>query len=363
MRIGNQNKSVMSFGTYKAAMFNRYEAKLSRENVVSSLSEMTYESANAFYGVVLDNDGNAVFIPYSYDYVAHLDVSSGVVTYTALTSTASSRFAGGCLADNGKIIFAPSLHQYVGIYDPATKQYTDGPSSAGKAYRGAISISPDLVILLPYNHSNIGLYNPKTNLLTMGATTPALTRKGYEGGCLLPDGRVFLTPSTHYKPAIYNPSDDTIYEINTPVSFGLNWFSQSICLPNGWVVLCPGSGTKAYIFDSRTETWLTQTITVAQTTASRFRGACLMQNGDICLIPYVYDYVGRLKIDTLTYEDSVLLPNSDATYQFGALLPDGRIIMSPYMETSVKPVPVIYNGCNQGVGVGNIAISRFLNHK
>ena len=62
MRIGNQNKSVMSFGTYKASMFNRYEAKLSRENVVSSLPEMAYESANSFYGIVLDNDGNAVFI-------------------------------------------------------------------------------------------------------------------------------------------------------------------------------------------------------------------------------------------------------------------------------------------------------------
>jgi len=363
MRIGKQDSYVESFGVFKAKMYSRFLANLSRSDVLNQLGAMSQSKANAFDGCVLDSNGNIVFVPYSYGSVVHYDVSSGVYTETALTTTTTARFSGGCLANNGKIILSPLLHRFVGIYDPNAKTYTDGPPiPAGPSYRGAINISETEIIFIPGNAATTKIlkYNPITNTASDGPLV--VSGAAYEGGCLLPDGRVWLSPTTG-NPAIYNPSAGTVTEVVAPAALGNNAYCTSVCLPNGWVVMCPRSATIGYIWDSKTEAWMSHTITFPAG-ANKWRGACIAQNGDVILIPYEYDYVGRININTLSYIQSSALPDASKTYQFGVSVPDGRMVFAPYNATAQTPQPIIFTPCTQGAGFGSfITQSRFMNHK
>lgn len=363
MRIGKQDANIESFGAFKAKMYNRFIVGLSRSDVLNQLPAMTQSKANAFDGCVLDSNGNVVFVPYSYGSVVHYDVSSGVYTETTLTNSGTARFSGGCLANNGKIIMAPLLHRFVGIFDPNTKTYSDGPSiPSGPTYRGAINVSETEVILLPANTTTTKIlkYNPVTNTVSDGPNT--ISGAAYEGGCLLPDGRVWLSPIAG-NPAIYNPTTNTLTEIAAQASIGNNAYSTSVCLPNGWVVMCPRSATIGYVWDSKSESWLSHTITFPSG-SNKWRGACIAQNGDIVLIPYDYDYIGRININTLAYEQSSALPDAARTYQYGASIPDGRIVLAPYNATALTTIPLIFTPCTQGVGFGGfVTQSKFMNHK
>lgn len=366
MRIGKTDAFIESFAAFKVAITKRMEAELSRTNTVVELGAMGTAKAEAFDGVVLDAAGNAIFIPYSYGAVVHLDISSNVYTETAVTSAASARFSGGCLANNGLIVMAPLLHGFVGLYNASTKTYTDGPAKlSGKGYRGAVCVSDTLVVLIPSNAAtpNIALYNPITNKLIEGPATPAAGVGGYEGGCLLPDGRVFLCPVSTGNPAIYDPKANTCTIITAPVSFGNNEYSNAVCLPNGWVVLCPRSAEPVYVWDSLAKKWLSKTI-ITPNGNTKWRGGVLAQNGDIILIPYSYTNIGRLRLDNFTYEESSTKPVSGSTYQFGASLPDGRILMAPYNGSAINPKPLMYTPCTQGAGFGSfVTQSKFMNHK
>lgn len=365
MRISAFDKKIAAFGSYKAAMANRTELKLARTDSFTNLSALPVQKPEAFDSAVLSKNGNPVLIPYSYGAVVHFNVSTGAYTETALPVTTSARFSGGCLSDDGMVIMTPLLHPNVGRYNPDTKVYTNGAATGGKAFRGSVNVRSDLIVFTPGNHANVGLYNPISDTFTLGAATPDNASFGGGGSCLLPDGRVFMVCVSTAKPLIYDPVSNTTEYVTTPVTFGINSFCDAICLPNGWVVLCPYASKEAYIWDSYTKKWLSQTIVVAATSRPRFRGACLMQNGDICLIPYGNLKFGRLRFDKLTYEESASVESTAHTYIDGVSLPDGRVFVVPYnpLGSLLYPTPAIYNGCVQGIGLGSVALSRFMNHK
>lgn len=238
-------------------------------------------------------DGRVIFGPFRTTAIGIYNPVTNLFTTTTGGLTANPGHLGSCVLPNGKIMFGPYDNAWIGLFDPATNLYTTGPTALGSAAYGGLVPLPDGRVLMPPNSTGtqIGMYDPYTN--TYSVVKTGLTAGWYTGGALLPNGTVAFVPNTSANIGIYDPNTNsfTTVRINGDVNV-THWGGR--VLPNGLLFMTSYNWTPARngIYDYRTQTYVSVTAT----------GAGLQ------------------------------------LAQCSVLLPDGRIIEPPFLNTSYMGV-------------------------
>ena len=244
-------------------------------------------------GAVLCPDGRVLFVPYNGATNAPVTLWNPVtnaLTTVATGITGSKKFQGGCVLPDGRVLLQPNGATCVGVFNPATNSFTTYGTVPSGAYAGGCCLIPDgRVVFCPNGQTNIGIFNYQTNSYT--TATWGFTGTGYAGATLVSDGRVIFTPNGQANVGVFSPATNSF--ATYPTGFAVN-YQGSCLLPNGTVIFCPLSQTSGSIglFNPFTNSF--STILIAPTGIPYAGGCVLVPDGRIILTPYNALNVGVL---------------------------------------------------------------------
>lgn len=290
--------------------------------------------AEKFSGGINLPTGEILFIPYSYNKVALYNPVTRVLTDgPSLISTGSARYRGGCyVPSTGIVVMAPLLSPYIGIYDTESGKFRNGPDlGASPGYHGAIvSSRTGKVILIPGTSPTIGIFDPSTETYTPGPAHGGTSTTYFSSAEELPDGRILLVPYSAGRFKIYDPVANTVVDGPTATSAA---FYGSCKLPNGDVICCPYTSANAVIYRYSTNT-VTNVTAIAG--GAKFRGCAMAADGRVIFAPASYDKVGWYDPKTHAYGEGVQLNQGGGVKHVGAVAAsNGEIILVPYANEFV----------------------------
>jgi hypothetical protein len=277
-------------------------------------------------GVLLP-DGRVIFLPYYCVDIGIYNIYTN--TYTTLTTTIATglgKFYSGVLVPDGRVIFAPYNYTRVGIYNPATNTYVDGPTSEG-GFIGAVLLPNGKVLFVPRDTANIGLFNPENDTYSLGPTAGTGGSK-FWGGVLIPDGRVIFVPFGYNKVGIYDYSTGEYRDGPTLPTHTSSYFQGGVLVPNGRVIFVPSNYGKVGIYNPSDDTYEDGPTTGA------FWGGVLTSTGTVIFSSRSDDTnIGVYDPHTKEFNTGPVLPKYCPN---GLLLPDGRILFTPFRANSTR---------------------------
>lgn len=304
---------------FSGTQLNTYIAGPSAGNVVTE----------KFCGGLNLPSGQILLVPYSNSrFMLYNPVTRVLTDGPALISPGSARFRGGCYhPQTNLIILAPLLSPTIGIYDVESGTFANGPDlGASPGYHGAIVSSlTGKVILIPGTSPNIGIFDPVTKAFTQGPAHGGTATTYFSSAEELPDGRILLVPYSAGRFKIYDPVTNTVVDgPNTPSAA----FYGSCKLDNGDIICCPYTSPNAVIYRYSTNTITNVT---AVTGGAKFRGCALAPDGRVVFSPATYDHVGWYDPKTNAYGEGPQLNQGTGTKHVGAVTAtNGEIVLVPY---------------------------------
>lgn len=292
----------------------------------------------AFYGGVAAPTGEVIFAPY---------VSSDVGIYDPATRSYTSgpthgegldvfpsAFSGAALAPTGEVIFAPANSDHVGIYDPVSRTYTSGPAhgEGGNAFSGAAVAPTGEVVFGPNISTHVGVYDPVAGTYTSG---PAHRegRIAFEGAVLGPTGDVVFVPRSAGRVGIYDPEART-FSAGPAHGEGDSAFFGGALAPTGEVVFAPSDSTHVGLYDPVAGTYTSGPAHGEGETA--FAGATVVPTGEVVFAPAESDNVGIYDPLAETYTSGPSHGSVDRVSYIGAALaPTGEAIFAPHYAARV----------------------------
>jgi hypothetical protein len=329
--------------------------------------------------------------------------SSFAPIYGNVVSGAQGSFDydGAVMLGDGRVLFVPYSASNVGFFNPFTKQFTtvspSGLSSAAGKFKGGTLLPNGNVVFFPYSQSNVGLFDP-INMTFSNLNFGYTGSVPFQGGTLTPNGNVVLAPRDSANIAVINPQ--LVTSTNVGPLFGLNGtkFGGALLLPNGNVVFSPLFSGNIGMYNTYSLTPSAYSnvgpVKAAGSSTRYMEGACLAPNGNVVFTPtttpgnvIVYDptvvssplagsaftnisstasgsqpFMGSgillpsgniflpavdssncAMIDpvALTFSNSTFLGTDLGKFQSGCLLPDGQIVMSPYLRQNVGVITTL----------------------
>jgi hypothetical protein len=232
---------------------------------------------------------------------------------------------------SGRVFMCPRVQTNARIYDVATNTViTPSTPFPPEYFLGSVKLSDNRIYMIPWlggTNATARIYNPVTDTFsTPSGTFPVLS--GQYSGVLLADGRVFIIPFYDTVARIYDPATDTLTVAGGTYA-GNNPHLSGVRLASGKVFMPPCNAGRAAVYDPATNT---KTEVGPTYGPEAFRGAVLLNNGKVFMVPFaasrgaVYDPAGS---GTITDVDATKWAAfGQFPYNFGALLPDGRVYMN-----------------------------------
>lgn len=183
----------------------------------------------------------------------------------------------------------------------------------------------------------------------------------YNGVVTLGDGRLFLFPGILDRSSIYDPSTGVFSKLNSPIPAG---FANAILLPNGNVCLLPGTPKNICIWSPQKNTLFTSSIDLSITNVSMpYNGGTLLPDGRIMLTPYERKD-GTVIYDPLTDTIKHIYSSAFTTvggkgFFSGALSIDGKYVyLTPHDSQQMVRVTLAEPHVVSFVGVGGTGVSQ-----
>lgn len=340
-----------------AAQTEAYNAQIKNQSTPNST-----DSLHWFFGGCLMPDGKVLFAPSHYSYVCSFDPETGAFSelYEHNLSTVKSYY-GAVLLNDSQALFVPYRETDIGIYDYSNNTLTQvatGLDAVGnhKFVGGVMTKDRSKVILIPYNAEYVGIYDVKSGTYSDGYEHGlGVGAAAFTGGSLLPNGKIFMCASNASNHIIYDPESDTVTDEFTNESSEYSW--GTVLLNNGDVVLvpCRGDNVKTYRYALNQ---ITTDVAVETHSTKLYVSGSLMQDGRVMFGPYSSDSIGIYDPTNNTYMSSIdnLDPNSPNSEKFSACVTckDG-VVLVPALNRRIYTIipnddPVEFNVnamCNQ----------------
>lgn len=278
----------------------------------------------SFYGGVLTDDENVVFIPFSSNTIGLYNVDNNVYNDGPVHAKGASSFAGGALYGNN-VIMIPFNSTNIGIYDVGKNYYSDGPTASG--FLGGVLTKQDILVMSPYASSRVGLYNPATNSYTAGPVHNQGSNAVFAGAVSIGDDKVLLVPNNSLNIGIYDASNNT-YTSGPAHGAGSSAYFGGVLVPSlNRVILVPQNASNIGIYNINTNT-ITAGPAHNQGT-SAFAGGVLLPNNNVLLIPSNAGYYGIYNTATNTYSNGPRSTSTTAKFVGGLLVNGSTVLPCP----------------------------------
>ena len=275
-----------------------------------------------------------------------------LITFSSTTGKTTTVLEGGIMMADGRIYcVARSGDATTCIYDPKFDTFTAaaGPGDSKIYSSGGVLLPDGRLFLVPSTTDISGkIYDPVTNKVSEAAKGNTFWKTGVDYPfytcTLLPDGRVYINPNGYSQALIYDWANDrlTQSDSSTPVTKG----SYSCCLLDTGEVLRVtnrSGGKQAWLYNHETNKFRPIDPPPNDTLGCYF-GCIKLQNGNVLMIPdhnqrqrgRIYNpYTGELTETNFSgfFYDSAH-PDLDAYYGGSVLLPDGRVLITPWKADS-----------------------------
>jgi len=140
-------------------------------------------------GSVLLPNGNIIIIPGNCPSLYQYQTSTGLVTRLYIIGGQALKFCGGVLAPNGSVICVPASSN-IGIWAPDSSTFSNvSIGTPSGAFSGGCLLPNGNVIFVPQTSSNVGMFDPASR-----AYSNIFLGGSFSGGTLIRDGRVILCP-------------------------------------------------------------------------------------------------------------------------------------------------------------------------
>ncbi|MFN8463957.1 MAG: hypothetical protein U0X20_00340 [Caldilineaceae bacterium] len=280
-----------------------------------------------------------------------------------------AEFGGGCLLQDGRVFFVPSWSSagaQAYVYDPQLDRLAPAGEAVVAGYNSCTLLSDGRVLIVPCSATSPLIYDPRSDhICTSAAVTPADLQQGadFSAGQLLGDGRVLLVPYATTKPLIYDPAADSFSVVDVDLA-GSNC-AGAVLLGDGHVLLPIGYGSgMTVIFDPATDSG---SITTPPSHPGGYHaGGALLADGRVLLLPgqngdLVDSRIWDPAADTYVPvpEFVPVPPIGQAAYQGGCVLPDGRVVFTPW---SSRHLVVWEPGLDASYG-RDVALAGFWNRR
>lgn len=252
---------------------------------------------------------------------------------------------------NGRVVICPFNSRNVGLYDPLTREYTNGPrhnltgiaspSAAHGVYCGAILLADGRVLFTPWDAPFTGVYDPVADTLINVPSDSGVGSRGgaYWGGCQIADGRVVLASCLSAMLGLFDPATNTFTQ-GPSHGRGISnaAFCDAVALPNGLVLLVPywgGNPRRLALYNPATNTVINgpahdQGDPLGPQGA--FSRGVLMYDGRVLLVPfhrnfglYTPDPGGGIG----SYANGPAVIEGNWAFSQAVLLADGTYLMVP----------------------------------
>jgi len=290
------------------------------------------ENTNAFFGSVLTQRGEVVFVPLGSANVGVYDPTTD--TYPSGAShgeTGPYPFIGGTISQTGDVVFAPYDADNIGQYDPNTDTYTAVTThgEGDDAFAGA-TVEPwnRHVVFAPSNADHVGIYDARLGTYTQG---PAHGEgdDAFRGAVLTHYGQIVFVPHGSDHVGIYDPSLDS-YIQGPAHGQGDDAFAGGALTPEGTVVFAPHNADNVGIFDPGINDY---SFTAGPTHGEgdeAFHGASLSPTGNVVFAPLQADYVGVYDPDYDSYSSDRFHGQGANAFGGVTLVPSGELVFAPY---------------------------------
>ena len=272
------------------------------------------------------------------------DINQGAQDVTSLTN-----FSGQCTSDK-RFRFLKNLDlDSTDAYKYVRGSDLSGPGFGFLEFFGGCVLDDGRVFFAPYGYSGLTLlYDPIASNFTNVVSQPAVY-SGFSGALVLPDGDVFVIPYQQTGRAyLFSVTDRAFYDALFAPPVG--GFLDAVLVPErgflpSYVFCVPQSvgsaaGTE-YIFNWVLGFFEDALVQFPGTGLTEpFRGACMMPDGNIFLIPseyagnqYVFDTTART---FPAQTESVVNATPIRMYAGACMLPDGKIFVAPRQYSGTK---------------------------
>jgi streptogramin lyase len=140
------------------------------------------------------------------------------------------------------------------------------------------------------------------------------------GSLLLPDGRVFFVPSAGTAFGFFNPV--TGLYTSTPATFVATGLRGAVLVPNGNVVMIPW-GTSSNVVVLNPISLVSSNIVTSVAVPNDYQGGVLRQTGNVIMCPVAAGNIGLVNPTTMTYIN--VGPTYASTFSGAVLLPNGNV--------------------------------------
>jgi streptogramin lyase len=140
-------------------------------------------------GSVLLPNGNIIIVPARCPSLYQYQAATGLVTRLYIIGGQALKFCGGVLAPNGSVICVPASSN-IGIWAPDSSTFSNvSIGTPSGAFSGGCLLPNGNVIFVPQTSSNVGMFDPASR-----AYSNIFLGGSFSGGTLIRDGRVILCP-------------------------------------------------------------------------------------------------------------------------------------------------------------------------
>jgi len=305
----------------------------------------TNNGANAivqYNGLVTLSDGRLLLFPGALDVGSIYDPSTGV--FSKIPVQIPAGFANGMLLPNGKVCFIPGAPKNISIWDPQTNTLSASKidlsiNGVSTPYNGGTLLPNGNILLTPYGRKDgTVIYDPINDTVKhiYSSAFTTVGGRGFFSGSLSLDGKyVYLVPHDSVQMVRISLSEPHTVSFVGAGGLGISQteaFSSSVQLPNGKIFLTPYNASSAALFDP-----VANTITLIgkdKFLANRrnYITSILLPDGRVCMAPYgatafaFYNY----KDDSFTFSKAV--GNTLQKYRGATVLENGDVFVAPYTE-------------------------------
>lgn len=326
-----------TFTSFQTIMKNSIRSgSFSVDPIVSTYS-LVYTTTYSYYGGVLNQNGDIIFISYTSTIGQKISPSGVVSTFSLLTISN----LGGVLSPNGDIYMAPhnaNRGQKIsnsGVVSTYSLLYT-----AATAYWGCVLAPNGDTHFIPASANRGQKVSSSGTVSTYSLVYT--TSYAYSGGVLSPNGDIHFVPREASVGQKISPSGivstySLLYTTTTAYEGG-------VLASNGDIHFAPGNANRGQKIDIN---GTVSTYSLVYTTSAAYSGGVLSPNGDIYFVPGSASVGQKISIDgvvstyslsyttTLAYFGGTLDPNGDIHF-----IPRFAAVGQKISTGSAKPFPL-----------------------
>lgn len=334
----------LSFLSAVQEMIDRFRG-LPKSSGAKVASGATVPAVTNIYGCGVNMaDGRIYFVPHSHTAARVFDPETKtVVTPVGTFPSGASMYNGGNLLSTGEVFCAPSNATKAKIFDPATESlFEPAPTFPGNyAFNGSATLPNGMdTILCPHNHNRAWIYHRNTDTVTV---LPEVFPGNYAYSGVVPlfNGEYLFVPHMATAFKLYNPVTGTFRTLACSAAGG-EAFVDAVPLNENEVYLAPHKSPYAYILNITTETLTQCGGAMPAGGLSNYRGAFLMPDGRIFLVPFkatkakIYDPATNMH----TEPPGTYAGNGEISH--GVLTTKGFGVLIPFNGTSIYLVATGY---------------------